>query len=883
MNFLSWFLHMLIISGLTSATSTNDTDKLALYEFKNRITEDPLQIMNLWNDSTHFCNWVGIKCNLSNERVMILNLESQRLVGSIPPSIGNLTFLTGINLRNNSFHGVIPQEIGRLLSLQHLNFTRNSFSGNIPTNLTHCKELTVLDLVYNEIVGTIPDQLSSLSKMFYLGFGGNNITGTIPAWIGNFSSLFALSLAQNSLHGTIPHQLGSLSRLGFFQLSQNQILGTIPSSIFNISSIYYFSVTQNQLNGQLPPDIGLTLPNLEVFAGGVNNFSGPIPVSLANASSLGVIDFVQNRFTGTVPANLGTLQRLYRLNFDDNRLGNGQVSGLNFVTFLANCTSLQVLGLARNFFGGELPNSIANLSSSMSILTIGSNLLRGTVPLGIGNLVELTLLGLEGNNLSGKVPNSIGNLQKLLGLYLNVNELSGPIPSSLGNLTALTRLFMEENRLEGSIPPYLGNCQNLLVLNLSRNNLSGTIPKEIISLSSLSISLAMASNSLTGSIPFEVSQLKNLKELHLNLESLLMEGNQLEGTIPESLESLRGLADLDLSHNNLSGKLPEFLGKLLALNALDLSYNNFEGAVSSEGIFTNASAVSVLGNSKLCGGVQELHLPACSQEKPRSSRKLLALKVVIPVTILIILLIVLCSFAACYMTKKSRKRQTPLPESSSKGWRLSTSYAELLASTNGFSEESLIGSGSFGSVYKGVLFGDGLIVAVKVLNLQQQGAFKSFMDECNALRSIRHRNLLKILSACSSVDHQGNAFKCLIFEFMSNGNLDQWLHPRDNENYQTKRLNIVQRLDIAIDVASALDYLHHHCQTPMVHCDLKPSNILLDDNMIAHLGDFGLAKFLFEPSSSSSKNQTLSVGLKGSMGYIPPGTVSVLNETSTTD
>ena len=98
---------------------------------------------------------------------------------------------------------------------------------------------------------------------------------------------------------------------------------------------------------------------------------------------------------------------------------------------------------------------------------------------------------------------------------------------------------------------------------------------------------------------------------------------------------------------------------------------------------------------------------------------------------------------------------------------------------------------------------------------------------------------------------------------MSNGNLDQWLHRRDNENYQTKRLNIVQRLNIAIDIASALDYLYHHC------------NILLDDDMIAHLGDFGLAKFLFEPSSNSSKNQTLLVGLKGSMGYIPPGTVSL--------
>uniref|UniRef100_A0A5B7C9R3 non-specific serine/threonine protein kinase n=1 Tax=Davidia involucrata TaxID=16924 RepID=A0A5B7C9R3_DAVIN len=157
------------------------------------------------------------------------------------------------------------------------------------------------------------------------------------------------------------------------------------------------------------------------------------------------------------------------------------------------------------------------------------------------------------------------------------------------------------------------------------------------------------------------------------------------------------------------------------------------------------------------------------------------------------------------------------------------------------------------------------------------------MDECKALKSIRHRNLLKIITVCSSVDHQGNDFKGLVFEFMSNGNLDQWLHPRDNGQCHTKSLNIIQRLNIAIDVASAMDYLHHHCQTTIVHCDLKPSNVLLDDDMTAHVGDFGLAKFLFDASNNPFNNQTISAGLKGSIGYIPPeygmgGQVSTLGD-----
>jgi serine/threonine protein kinase len=116
---------------------------------------------------------------------------------------------------------------------------------------------------------------------------------------------------------------------------------------------------------------------------------------------------------------------------------------------------------------------------------------------------------------------------------------------------------------------------------------------------------------------------------------------------------------------------------------------------------------------------------------------------------------------------------------------------------------------------------------------------------------------------------------------MSNGSLDQWLHPKEDEQHQYKRLSFIQRLNIAMDVAYALEYLHHHCKTPIVHCDVKPSNILLNEDMVAHVGDFGLAKFVFEASHNPSKNKTLSkslsIVLKGSIGYIPPGMFSTYN------
>jgi len=104
-----------------------------------------------------------------------------------------------------------------------------------------------------------------------------------------------------------------------------------------------------------------------------------------------------------------------------------------------------------------------------------------------------------------------------------------------------------------------------------------------------------------------------------------------------------------------------------------------------------------------------------------------------------------------------------------------------------------------------------MIVPVKVLNLQQKRPSKSFMDECNALRNIRHRNLVKILICCSSMDYNGKEFKALVFEFLKNENLDKWLYQDiDNEN-RPRHLNLLQRLNIAIDVSSALHYLHDHC------------------------------------------------------------------------
>ncbi|XP_077232532.1 uncharacterized protein LOC143869857 [Tasmannia lanceolata] len=872
-----------------SAILENETDRLALLAFKNQIIDDPKGVLTSWNHTLHFCQWQGVTCSrYHHQRVTILNLANQGLLGPTSPCIGNLSFLTEINLANNKFYGQLSADMSHLFRLRSLNLSFNSYQGEIPLNLTaNCPNLEYMDLHSNELVGRVPDKFHSPSNLVLLKLSKNNLTGTIPPSLGNLSSLADLFLQWNSLEGSIPYELGRLVNVKNLSISANKLSGMIPHSLYNISSIVRFNVAGNQLYGSLPPNLGLTLPNLEVLYVGLNRFTGPIPVSLANASRLTRIDFSYNSFSESLPMNLGSLQGLEYLNFEVNQLGSKVKSNdLIFLTCLTKCSNLQKLSLYNNYFSGVLPNSIGNLSTQLTFLALGGNQIFGSIPLGIENLIALTGLGMEKNSLTGTIPFGIGKLNKLMLLALDQNNFFGKIPLSLGNITRLSGLYLYGNNLQGSLPSSLGNYGYLKELRLEKNNLTGTIPIQIFKLSSLSKVLLLSHNSFTGYLASEVGNLNQLGALDISynslsgeipttlgecqsLENLYLNHNFLQGTIPSSLSTLKGIRELDLSQNNFSGKIPEYLEKFLFLEYLNLSFNDLEGEVPKEGIFKNESGFSIEGNKKLCGGILELQLPACSVQVYKKHRGSHTLRAIISIMSLIVCLILFsCFFAIFNWIRKSRKKSLAMVSSehcfSLGDCCLKVSYAELLRATNGFSLDNLIGVGSYGSVYKGILSHNKTKIAVKVLNLQQHGAFESFNAECKALRNIRHRNLIKIITTCSSTDFQGNDFKALVFEHMPNGSLEKWLHPNEDGEHPLRNLTLIQRLNIAIDVASALDYLHHHGQIPIVHRDLKPSNILLDDDMNAHVGNFGLAMFALD------KNQTCSMGIKGSIGYVAP-------------
>ncbi|PWA68850.1 serine/threonine/dual specificity protein kinase, catalytic domain-containing protein [Artemisia annua] len=829
------------------------------------------------------------------------------LYGSIPPSIFNLSLLGNFSLDENHLTGSLPSVI-QLPNLEWLQLRSNELTGVLPPSISNCSKLGFLELSFNNFSGKLTidfsklrdieyilldennfhgggeaddmrfvDSLKNCTRLVTLDLRNCNLTGVlpisiggIPPFLGNVTSMEVFAADDNPLGGSIPDTLGLWKSLRIFYSGECNLYGSIPPSIFNLSLLGNFSLDENHLTGSLPSVI--QLPNLEWLQLRSNELTGVLPPSISNCSKLGFLELSFNNFSGKLTIDFSKLRDIEYILLDENNFhGGGEADDMRFVDSLKNCTRLVTLDLRNCNLTGVLPISIGNLSNQFSVLNLGDNRLFGSLPSSIGSLVGLTYLDL-GINLFKGIPTTIGKLYNLQLLDLSSNQLSGPIPDAIGNLSLLIALDLDSNKLESHIPSSLGNCQKLNYLDLSHNRLGGKIPKQLLKLPALTILLNLSYNNLSSSVPSEIKDLKMLNTLDLSynnlsgnitsslgecisLTKLILSGNIFQGIIPSSLSSLGGLQELDLSQNNLSGKIPQFLDKWVSLNFLNLSFNDFEGEVPVVGVFSNASRFSVLGNNRLCGGLDTLKLPKCME---RGSKKKRFPFIILVIVIAPTLLIVLCCLYLLY--KKKRNSQ---PSQSSGNERfLKVSYNQLLKATDGFSTTNLIGEGGHSSVYKGILdSNNNKPVAVKVLHLQNKGAHKSFLAECEAWRNIRHRNLLKIITSCSSTDFQGNDFKALVYELMPNGSVHDWLHSSTN----TSKLNLLQRINILRDVAIALDYLHNRCQTTIVHGDLKPSNVLLDDDMVAHVGDFGLARLL-----GSELNQNSSSGVKGTIGYTPP-------------
>ena len=268
----------------------------------------------------------------------------------------------------------------------------------------------------------------------------------------------------------------------------------------------------------------------------------------------------------------------------------------------------------------------------------------------------------------------------------------------------------------------------------------------------------LSQNQITGNIPSIIGAFESLRYLD-------MSRNSFQGDIPQSFGDLRGLDSLNLSYNNLSGIIPKSLEALSNLKYLNVSFNKLSREIPSNGPFANFTAKSFSGNNALCGN-PIFGVPPCPSPNSKGSElKQSLLKYLLPV----IASVIIC-LAFVYMLRRHRTSKMQVPSlfnTLSVLEHRMLSYQELCQGTNNFCESNLIGFGGFSSVYKGMLF-DGTTVAIKVLNLQLPETFKSFDVECKVLRTIRHRNLVKVISTCSNPE-----FRALVLQYMSNGSLER--------------------------------------------------------------------------------------------------------------
>ncbi|CAI9784405.1 unnamed protein product [Fraxinus pennsylvanica] len=803
--------------------------------------------------------------NLSS--LVEIDLGNNRLSGSLPMDIcSNLPKLEILEIPLNQIGGIIPPSLGGCTKLKQLSLKMNNLRGGIPMEIGNLPQLQILFLEKNNLTGSIPDSIGNLSTLRLLDMGYNGFTGTIPISIGNLSNLEVFGVANNNIQGYIPSELGSLSNLIWLDFSYNKLEGEIPESIFNLTKLQIINLVSNYITGNLPSIVD-RLHNLRYIALGFNKLSGEIPSSISNISNLILLALGYNSFSGPVPVNLGNLQNLQFLGLAGDQLTNDpSMSELGFLISLRNCRHLKYISIGSNSFDAMLPKSfsLGNLSASLEKFEANSCGIRGTIPNEIGNLSNLISLHMGSNKLRGRIPETLGELKKMQSLAIDNNKLEGPIPVSFCKFENLYSIILEKNELSQEIPGCLGNLTSLRMVNLSFNRFTSTIPSLFWTNKDLAI-VDLSYNLLGGSLPLEIGSVTGMRELYLlgnrftgdipssiwgrlqSLEFLILAENKLHGHIPETFANLIALQSLNLSQNNLSGVIPKSLESLRNLVYFNVSFNDLSGEIPNGGFFKNLKADSFKGNRELCGASQFEVFP-CKGNKSSCTR---FLKYIVPPAAFVVALVII--LMVCLVRRG--KSSTPLPPQSSFPFAFGDnriSYHEIVKATNGFGKDNLIDRGSIGSVYKGI-FSNGIVAAIKVFDLDMEDANKSFDVECHIMSNIRHRNLVKVINSCCNLD-----IKALVLEYMPNGNLNNWLYSCDSG------LNIAQRMEIMMNVADALEYLHHGYPSPIVHCDLKPSNILLDEDMVARVGDFGIAK-LFTKDQRISLTKTL-----GTIGYMAP-------------
>ncbi|KAF5778233.1 putative protein kinase RLK-Pelle-LRR-III family transcription factor S1Fa-like family [Helianthus annuus] len=530
----------------------------------------------------------------------------------------------------------------------------------------------------------------------------------------------------------------------------------------------------------------------------------------------------------------------------------------------------------------------ANISGVSDPSVVGISLtgknLRGYIPSELGNLIYLRRLNLHNNNFHGPIPDQIFNATSLHSVFLSGNNLSGELPATICNPPRLQNIDLSHNSLSGTIQKFLGNCRELQRLILAGNKFSGEIPAGIFPNLANLVQLDLSSNSFTGSLPYDIGQLKSLSKT------------------------------LNISSNNFGGKLPESLGDLPLTVSFDLRHNNFTGEIPQTGSFTNQGPTSFLNNpslcglplQKTCGGNKSVNFPAKSfpvtgddgRKKGLTAGLIVLISVADAFAVALIGLFIVylywrkkdlngCSCVCkvrfggnqksklCSLPCVSGFPDTDSEVESEKGDAVSGGGGEeggLVAIDKGFSIELdellrasayVLGKSGLGIVYK-VVLGNGIPVAVRRLGEGGEQRYKEFVAEVHAVGRVKHPNVVKLRAYYWAPDE-----KLLISDFISNGNLASALRGRTSTV-----LTWATRLKITKGTARGLAYLHECSPRKFVHGDIKPSNILLDNEHQPYISDFGLNRLI----NITGYDTSCSGGfMGGGLSYLQPTQTKKVN------
>ncbi|KAK3436370.1 hypothetical protein EUGRSUZ_C00966 [Eucalyptus grandis] len=592
------------------------------------------------------------------------------------------------------------------------------------------------------------------------------------------------------------------------------------------------------------------MANLQVLILADNSFSFDVPASVARLQRLRILHLYMSEYNGTYPEEIFGLSDLEELRLEYNKFVPSQLPQ-NFTVL----KKLRFFSMAQTNLYGGIPETVSDMEA-LEHLNLGKNPLTGEIPASIfalRSLSEFTLLEvmLNNNGFTGNVPGGLWMPRNLMALLLSGNGLTGELPRELS--PNLTRIEMSNNKFFGKIPSTVSLWRNLVVFDASNNLLSGTVPAELTVLPSLT-TLLLGQNKLSGNLPTDIVSWKSLNTLDLS-------HNKISGPIPSKIGLLLVLTQLDLSDNQLSGLIPPEFGQP-NLNRLNLSSNRLSGPIPAK-LENAAYDASFLNNPGLCASNSFMRINVCNTQSRRSSKTNLTLIVILAIGAVICVLLVVLFLIRASRKNKGQFDSTPIltPFQS-----LNFTESNILS---GLKEPNVIGSGGSGKVYRIIVNPSGDAVAVKRISNNQklnEKLEKQFAAEVGILGNIKHRHIVKLL-CCISCENS----KLLVYEYMENSSLDHWLHKKKRLSpisgvADNMILDWPKRLQIALGAAKGLCYMHHDCSSPIIHRDVKSSNILLDSEFNAKIADFGLARML----AKNGEAVTLT-GVVGSAGYLAPG------------